>query len=223
MANFNNTTTLAVDSTLYNDLNRAYREWDASVTDCYYYIVNGGEVDGEKFNTLIKEAAAASIEYAHVKNVVSENLVIPSLVEQFKVDSNKEEITNNWNINFDNSYKCDVTNIKIGPITVKEIYSGELADEYVDKTAVLQEMRDVLNQVIAKLNSTGLNEFGERQLKVIKNMRNDFSSKLDVNMSEFTNGYVADILKTIEKQANAANITWYVLPYTKTLTLVEKC
>ena len=62
---------IALEDSLYNSLNRASREYDAAITDCYYFIINGGTITDPMFERLVKEAIDFHYAYSELKDKVS--------------------------------------------------------------------------------------------------------------------------------------------------------
>lgn len=104
---------ITLEDSLYNSLNRASREYDAAITDCYYFIINGGTITDPMFERLVKEAVDSHYAYSELKDKVSNEVVIPAVARAAEVDPETSYIYDTWNIPFDGSHKCTVSNITV--------------------------------------------------------------------------------------------------------------
>lgn len=212
---------ISLDETLYNSLNRASREFEAAVTDCYYYIINGGTVADPMFEKLLDEAVEAHYVYADHKDKVSNDVVIPAIVKATNVNPDTCYIYNTWNIPFDNSRKCTVSNISIVEnVTDEVVYKCECPEEYINNVAKLKVRIEMINNVISKLNSVTLNDFSEKSAKALKEKRLDLIQEDSDNTSAFMRDFVSPKIAEIGK--NPENLIWSIIANTRTFTLTEK-
>ena len=212
---------ITLEDSLYNSLNRASREYDAAITDCYYFIINGGTITDPMFERLVKEAVDSHYAYSELKDKVSNEVVIPAVARAAEVDPETSYIYDTWNIPFDGSHKCTVSNIAVTEnISDTVVYTCDCPDEYVENVAKLKVRIDIINQVISKLNSITLQEFAEKSLKALKEKRIELTQEDTNNTTAFMNDFVSH--KVEETGKNPDNLIWTINVVTKTFTLTEK-
>ena len=210
---------ITIDEILYNDLNRASREYEASVVDCYYYIINGGNVNDATFNHLFDEAVAAFYEYSKLKDRVSNEVVIPKVAAACDADPDVCRIYNTWNIPFDGSQKCTVSGINILEDTDTIVYSCDCPAKYVENVAKIKTRINILNEIISKLNSTVLSDFAEKSAKKLKDMRISMMDDDNANTREFMAEFVSPKIAEIGKDPE--NLTWTINVADNSFSLTE--
>lgn len=215
------TITVTIDEALYNSLNRASREYEAAVVDCYYYITNGGVITDSTFTRLVDEAVEKHYEYSKLKDVISNDVVIPAIASAYGVDPEDCSIFNSWNISFDGSHKCTITNISV--VDGKQetvVYSCECPVEYINNVAKLKVRIGVINEVISKLNSVILPDFVEKTAKLLKETRLDLMAEDNANTTAFVKEYVAAKIADVDKDPE--NLIWSINAVEGSFTLTEK-
>lgn len=222
MGNANtNSLTVTLDEIFYNDLNRASREYDASVTDCYYYIINGGAIDDVTFTRLLTEAIDFYYAYAILKDKVTNDYVVPAIAQKYDVDPKKCLIYNSWNIPFDGSQKCVISDIRVNTDARETVvYESECPDAYIENVAKLKVKIDIINSIISKLNSTTLADFAEASSAKLKQQRLDLMQQDLNNTNDFMLTFVTPKIKELGE--NPETLVWTINTSSKKFTLTKK-
>lgn len=213
-------TTVDLPMDLYNSLNRASREYDTSITDIYYYVMSGSNVDVATFDNMVNFSLDKHFAYSKKKDIVSNEYVIPTVKNEYKVDDDSI-ITNSWNINFDGNNTCNISDIKVSKNNQEIVYTGEVSDAWVEKIgylhAKIQIFDDLISRLLSSINSTSNPKIREGYDKV-RDMRIELLMEEDVNRKNFLNEVVKDHLTGYDPD----KCTWTLNPIDKTVTIVAE-
>lgn len=218
-ANYNGFS-INIPTDVYNNLNRLSREFDAAITDVYYYVLNGNSISNALYDEMIDTALKAHYAYSAKKDVISNEYVIPAIKEKYNA-GDKDLISNTWTINFDGSNRCEISNISIGQDDQEVIYSGEASNEWLAKICDVNTKVSLYDQIIGKLIvalSTSLSTTAKASYEKMRQIRIDLAIEEEVNRKEFVNDVVADIIKDYEPN----DCVWNLNPVEKTLIITHK-
>lgn len=210
--------TIDIPMDLYNALNRASREYDTSTTDIYYYVLNGSNVDMAAFDEMINYAMDKHFAYSAKKDIVSNDYVIPAVKNEYKVDDDSI-ITNNWNINFDGTNECKISDIKISKNNQKVIYTGDVSDDWVEKIGYVHAKIQIFDHIITKLLSsigTNSNPKAKEGYDKVRDMRINLLMEEDVNRKQFLN----EVVKQHIEGYDPDKCVWTLNPIEKTVVVV---
>lgn len=212
---------ITLDSEIYTALNRASREYDMAITDVYYFILNGGKVESTAFDSIFKDAVDAYYNYANKKDIVSNEYVLPSVREFYKL-SDTDIINNKWSVNFDGSYICKISNITAEKNSQEEIYSVHAAEKWIDGINHNNSKMEIIDMIVSKLitaiDDNTANSVKEEYAK-LRQMRIGCAIKKDEVQAQLMSEEVNGILKKFN--ANPEECTWTINPVTKTLSVIR--
>ena len=212
---------ITLEENRYNDLNRASREYEAAITDCYYFIINGGSIADNMFDRLVSEAVDAHYAYSNLKDMVSNEVVIPAVLKATGVDPETSYIYDTWNVPFDGSHKCKIYNINVVEnMRDTVVYRCECPEEYINNVAKLKIRIEVINNVISKLNSVSMQDYAEKTTKALKAKRVDLIQEDANNTAAFMRDFVSPKIAEIGK--NPENLVWTIDVLGSEFTLTEK-
>lgn len=207
-----------VPEDLYNKLNRGSREYDGLVTDIYYFIINGGKVDSSQFDNLMNMALDAYYNYATLKDNVSNTVVIPAVRTAYDIDPSSI-ITNNWNIEFDGSKICKITDINVVTETEQIIHESECEECWINDIANINTRIAILNEVFAKINSTIVTYApGKQSISDLRNLRTDLMELEGHNKARFMDEKISKLIE----DHDPAKCTWKIEPTTKRFYITER-
>ncbi len=204
---------------IYTDLNRASREYDMTITDLYYFILNGNKVDSEVFEELFTDAFNNFYAYAAQKDRVSNELVIPAVREAFNLEDS-DVITNKWTINFDGSHICNISDILIDKNNQMELYSGEANPKWIQGINYNTSKMEILDLLISKLVTT-INENSASIIKEEYKKLRDMRVKFAIEKDEAQAALMKEEVDEIIKNEDPAKCTWKIDPIAKTLIVTK--
>lgn len=204
---------------IYVGLNKASREFDMSVNDLYYFILNGGKFHSQFFEEVFKEAFDNHFKYSDKRDQVSNEYVIPEIQKVYQVPDDKL-ISNYWNVNFDGSRICHITDIEIKDNDQEVIYKDTIDDKWVDCIAYTHAKIEIFDSLITKLASSIKSTSSDSikaEYKNIREARIALAMAEDENRAKLLNEVVAPIIEG----KDPAKCTWNLNPVEKTLTVTE--
>lgn len=210
---------ISLPNDIYVGLNRASREFDMSINDLYYFIINGGKYQSNFFEEVFKEAFDNHFKYSAKKDQISNEYVIPEIKRVYNASDDKI-ISNYWNVNFDGSHVCHVSSIEITDNNQTVIYSDSIDDNWVDLIGYTHAKIEILDQLIGKLASTIKsmdNDNVKLEYKNIRDARISFAMREDESRAKFLTEVVTPIIEGHDPN----KCTWNLNPVDKTLTITE--
>lgn len=209
--------TLPVD--IYIGLNKASREFEMAVNDMYYSIMNGGKFKSQFFDEMFKDAFDNHFKYSDKRDQISNEYVIPEIKKVYNVSDDKI-ISNYWNVNFDGSYVCHITNIEISDNNQTVLYSGPVDDKWINDIAYTHAKIEIFDNLIGKLNSSIKTVTDDRikaEYKAIREARITWSMSEDESRAKLLN----EVIKPIIEGHDPGRCVWNLNPVDKTLTITE--
>lgn len=210
---------LTLPDDIYIKLNKASREFEMCVNDMYYAILNGAKFNSQFFDELFKEAFDNHFKYSNKRDQISNYYVIPEIKKVYNVPDDKI-ISNYWNVNFDGSHICHISDIEITDNDRDVIYNEPIDDKWVNDIGYVHAKIEILDNLITKLNSsirTVTDDRIKEEYKNIRQARITLAMDEDVNRSRLLSEVVAPIIK----DHDAAKCTWNLNPVDKTLVITE--
>jgi hypothetical protein len=208
-----------IPTDVYTELNRASREYDACVTDMYYYIMNTNSSTTALFKEMFDDAIKAHFAYSSKKDVISNNYVIPSIREKYNAKDDAM-ISNYWSVNFDGSNECKITGITIGKDNQEVIYTEDATEEWLDKICTLNAKIQIYNDLISKL-ITAINSSTSPIIKAcydeIRETRIQLNMEDDKNRKEFLDTVVKQHIADYDPE----KCTWNLNPTDKKLVITH--
>lgn len=198
---------------VYNRLNRASREFDACITDVYYYVMNANSINNALYNEMIDAALKAHYAYSIKKDEISNNYVIPAVKEKYHA-GDKDLITNSWSINFDGSNICEISNISISKDDQEIIYNSDAPEEWLEKICDVSAKLTIYDQIIAKLMvalSTSTSSVVRESYEKIRQIRIDLAIENEANKKAFLDEVVSDLITDYDP----TECTWNLNPIDK--------
>lgn len=210
--------TIKIDEELYNKLNRASREYDGYVTDAYYFITGANHPTENTFANLVDLAVQAYLDYGVLKDVVSNDWAIPAVKETYNLNGTDNRVSISWNINFNGTEKCDITDINVSPDSESTVYEGPCDDKWVESVALLNIKYIVLSEIIAKVSTTtALTNDVAKCLRELRDMRIDTDIELNKNKATFMQEFVNEKIEGHDP----SKCTWHINPNDKTIFISE--
>ena len=204
---------------VYNALNRASREYEATITDMYYHLNNKGTFGSDLFNELFNDAMDAYFNYERQRNVVSHDFVIPAVRAAFNA-AEDALIQNTWTVNFDGSHVCSITNIVIDE-NGETIYNEDISDEWIEKLPKLLAKREIYDELLAKLMTVmGENPAIRKEYANIRRAHIDTDIQYQDNVTTFNGSVIKDIFAKTDK--DPSNFNWSIDYANKKLLITSK-
>lgn len=221
MENFTHYTDIEViiPDDVYMSLNKASREYDMEVNDLYYFIINGGKFQSQFFEEVFKEALDAYFKYAEKRDLISNTYVIPEIKKVYGASDDKI-ISNYWNINFDGSRVCRITDIEIKENDQTTLYQETADDKWIHGIPILHAKIEIFDNLITKLASSIKSVTGDSikiEYKNIRDARIAFAMEEDVNRAKLLN----EVITPIIEGHDPAKCIWDLNPVSKMLTITE--
>ena len=210
---------LTIPEDVYVGLNKASREYDMEVNDLYYFILNGGKFNSQFFEEVFKEALDAYFAYSDKRDIISNEYVIPEIQKVYGATDDKI-ISNYWNINFDGSRICHVTDIDIRDNNQTILYQETVDDKWIHGITTLHAKITLFDNLIGKLASSIKSVTADsvkNEYKNIRDARVAFTMEEDVNRANLLKEVVNDIIK----DEDPALCTWDINPKTRLLTITK--
>lgn len=210
---------LMLPDDVYIGLNKASREFDMSVNDLYYFIINGGKFHSQFFDEVFKEAFDNHFKYADKKDLISNTYVIPEIKRVYNAKDDSI-ITNYWNVNFDGSRVCHISDINIEDNNQTVIYSESIGDEWVEAIGYVHAKIEILDNLIGKLASSIRNVSNDAIKTEYKNIR-DARIAFAISEDEARAKLLNEVVTPLIEGRDADKCTWNLNPVDKTLTIIE--
>lgn len=210
---------LTLPDNIYIGLNKASREYEMTINDIYYFILNGGKYGSAFYDEVFGEAFDNYQKYSGKKDIISNDFVMPEIKARYDIDDT-DIISNYWNVSFDGSHICHITNIEVKPDNQKVIYDEIADDKWLDGICNVHSKVAIYDDIIAKLATavfTSTSDAVREEYKKIRNARLELSTLEDENRGKFA----TEVINPLMEGKDASKCSWVLNPVEKTLRITE--